>query len=105
MMELTDDEKDRDDDNNLSNNINSRKEKGHTDFASPDTNNSGGDTDILSQTTDDSSESELESGQLVLKKARTAKKQLCLKLFEDHNSATYCQWSVDGYQKTDIVRF
>ena len=54
---------------------NSRKEKGHTDFASPDTNNSGGDTDILSQTTDDSSESELESGQLVLKKARTAKKQ------------------------------
>ena len=73
MMELTDDDKDRDDDKNLSNN--SRKEKGHTDFASPDTNNSGGDTDILSQTTDDSSESELESGQLVLKKAGTAKKQ------------------------------
>ena len=73
MMELTDDDKDRDDDNNLSNN--SRNEKGHTDFASPDTNNSGGDTDILSQTTDDSSESELESGQPVLKKAKTAKKQ------------------------------
>lgn len=74
MMELTDDDKDRNDDKNLSNL--SRKEKGHTDFASPDTNNSGGDTDIVSQTTDDSSESELESaGQLGLKKARTAKKQ------------------------------
>ena len=73
VMEMTDDEKDGNDDKNLSNN--SRREKGHTEFASPDTNNSGGDTDILSQTTDDSSESELESGQLVLKKSRTAKKQ------------------------------
>lgn len=73
MMELTDDDKDRNDDKNLINN--SRKEKGHTDFPSPDTNNDGGDTEILSQTTDDSSESELESGRLVLKKVRTAKKQ------------------------------
>ena len=73
MMELTDDDKDRNDDKNWSNN--SRKEKGHTDLPSPDTNNDGGDTEILSQTTDDSSESELESGRLVLKKARAAKKQ------------------------------
>ena len=73
MMELTDDDKDRNDDKNWSNN--SRKQKGHTDFPSPDTNNDGGDTEILSQTTDDSSESELESGRLVLEKARAAKKQ------------------------------
>jgi len=73
MMEMIDDDKDRNGGKNFSNN--GRKPSENTDFDYFDTN-SGGDTDILSQTSDDSSLSELESGhQLVLKKATTAKKQ------------------------------
>lgn len=72
MMELIDDDKDRNDDKNLINN--SRKEKGYIDFFFFDINNDGGDIEILSQIIDDFSEFELELGRLVLKKVRIVKK-------------------------------
>lgn len=70
MMEMIDDNKDRNGGKNFSNN--GRKPRRNTDFDYFDTNSG---EDILSQTSDDSSVCELESGQLVLKKATTAKKQ------------------------------
>lgn len=69
---MNDDDKDRNFGKNFSNN--GRKPRGNTDFDYFYTN-SGGDTDILSQTSNDSSVSELESGQLVLGYTTAKKKK------------------------------
>ena len=73
MMEMIDDDKDRNGGKNFSNN--GRRPRGNTEFHYFYTN-SGGDNDILSQTSDHSSVSELESGRLVLKKKGAEKLSL-----------------------------
>ena len=94
MMEMIDDDKDRNGGKKFSNN--GRKPRGNTDFDYFDTN-SGGDTDILSQTSDDSSVSEL-----VLKIATTEKKHKKVSLHSCVSNPDQEELGCDNSSESDL---